>query len=42
MLEKGRIAEQGAPDVLKTAGGIYQQIYEIQSGSAREGGPYAG
>ncbi len=42
VLEKGRIAEQGAPDVLKTAGGIYQQIYEIQSGSAREGGPYAG
>ncbi|MBQ6074825.1 MAG: ABC transporter ATP-binding protein [Lachnospiraceae bacterium] len=42
VLEKGRIAEQGAPDELKAAGGIYQQIYEIQSGSAREGGPYAG
>ncbi|MBO4837842.1 MAG: ABC transporter ATP-binding protein [Lachnospiraceae bacterium] len=42
VLEKGRIAEQGSPDELKSAGGIYQQIYEIQSGSAREGGPYAG
>ena len=42
VLEKGRIAEQGAPEELKSAGGIYQQIYEIQTGLAREGESYAG
>ena len=42
VLEKGRIAEQGTPEVLKSAGGIYQQIYEIQSGRVREGGEHVG
>ena len=44
VLDKGRIAEMGAPDDLKRAGGIYQQIYEIQTGLAelQEGGPHAG
>ena len=42
VLEKGSIAEKGSPEILKSAGGIYQQIYEIQSGLAREGGSYAG
>ncbi|MBQ6292657.1 MAG: ABC transporter ATP-binding protein [Lachnospiraceae bacterium] len=44
VLDKGRIAELGTPDELKNAGGIYQQIYEIQTGLAelQEGGPYAG
>ncbi len=44
VLDKGRIAEMGAPDELKSAGGIYQRIYEIQTGAAdpQKGGPYAG
>ncbi|MBQ6195865.1 MAG: ABC transporter ATP-binding protein [Lachnospiraceae bacterium] len=43
VLEKGRVAERGIPDELKSAGGIYQQIYEIQTGqTAQEGGRYAG
>ena len=44
VLDKGRIAEMGKPDELKSAGGIYQKIYEIQTGLAdlQEGGPYAG
>ena len=44
VLDKGCIAELGTPDELKNAGGIYQQIYEIQTGLAelQEGGPYAG
>ncbi|MBQ5954032.1 MAG: ABC transporter ATP-binding protein [Lachnospiraceae bacterium] len=43
VLEKGRVAERGTPDELKSAGGIYQQIYEIQTGQhALEGGRYAG
>ena len=43
VLEKGRVAERGTPDELKSAGGIYQQIYEIQTGQhAQEGGRYAG
>ena len=44
VLEKGRIAEMGSPDELKSAGGIYQQIYEIQTGLAdlQEGGTHAG
>ena len=28
----GRITEQGTPEELKTSGGIYQKIYEIQLG----------
>ena len=36
MLENGRIVEQGTHDELKRAGGIYQSIYEIQSGTAKE------
>ncbi len=32
VLENGRITEQGTPDELRTNGGIYQKIYEIQSG----------
>ena len=33
VLDKGRIVEEGTHDQLKTAGGIYQKIYETQSGS---------
>mgnify|MGYP003439952425 CR=1 FL=1 len=33
VLDCGRIAEQGTHEELKTAGGIYQKIYETQSGS---------
>ena len=36
VLENGRIVEQGTHDELKCAGGIYQSIYEIQSGSVKE------
>ena len=36
VLDKGRIVEQGSHDELKTAGGIYQKIYEIQSGAGEE------
>lgn len=36
VLENGRITESGTPDELRTAGGIYQRIYEIQLGT--EGG----
>jgi ATP-binding cassette subfamily B protein len=32
VLDRGRIAEQGSHEVLKGAGGIYQKIYETQSG----------
>ena len=32
VLDSGRIAEEGTPDELKTAGGIYNRIYDIQSG----------
>ena len=32
VLDGGRIAEEGTHDKLKTAGGIYQKIYEAQSG----------
>ena len=44
VLDKGRIAEMGTPEELSHAGGIYQQIYEIQTGLAapQEGGPHAG
>lgn len=36
VLDGGRIAERGTHDELKRAGGIYQKIYEIQSGSHTE------
>ena len=36
VLDKGRIAERGSHDELKSAGGIYQKIYEIQSGAGEE------
>jgi ATP-binding cassette subfamily B protein len=32
VLEKGRIAEEGTHEQLKCASGIYQKIYETQSG----------
>ncbi|MBQ1888174.1 MAG: ABC transporter ATP-binding protein [Firmicutes bacterium] len=34
VLDSGRVAEQGTPDELRTSGGIYQKIFEIQSGAA--------
>lgn len=40
VLEDGRITEKGTPDELKSAGGIYQKIYEIQLGVAE--GRHAG
>ena len=33
VLDRGKIAEQGTHENLKSAGGIYQKIYETQSGS---------
>lgn len=36
VLDNGRIAEEGTPEELKTAGGIYQRIFEIQSGTGEE------
>ena len=36
VLDKGHIAERGSHDELKRAGGIYQKIYEIQSGTGEE------
>ena len=33
VLEDGRITERGTPEELKQSGGIYQKIYEIQSGT---------
>lgn len=33
VLDRGRIVEEGTHDQLKQAGGIYQKIYETQSGS---------
>ncbi|MBP5750567.1 MAG: ABC transporter ATP-binding protein, partial [Firmicutes bacterium] len=38
VLEDGRITEKGTPDELKSAGGIYQKIYEIQLGVADAAG----
>ena len=32
VLDRGRIVEEGTHDQLKQAGGIYQKIYEAQSG----------
>ena len=37
VLDNGRIAEIGTPDELKTSGGIYNKIHDIQSG-IEEGG----
>ena len=37
VLEDGRITERGTPEELKSAGGIYQKIYDIQLG-IEEGG----
>ena len=36
VLDDGRIAEEGTPDELKTAGGIYNMIYDIQNGVDRD------
>ncbi len=36
VLSDGVITEQGTPEELKNAGGIYQKIYEIQLGIGRE------
>ena len=33
VLDRGRIVEEGTHETLKSAGGIYQKIYETQSGS---------
>ena len=33
VLDRGRIAEEGTHETLKSAGGIYQKIYEAQSGT---------
>ena len=33
VLENGKVSEIGTPDELKTSGGLYNQIYAIQSGS---------
>ena len=33
VLDKGRIAEEGNHEQLKNSGGIYQKIYEAQSGA---------
>ena len=33
VLDRGRIAEQGTHEQLKSAGGIYQKIYETQTGT---------
>ena len=33
VLEDGRVSEIGSPEVLKTSGGLYNQIFDIQSGN---------
>jgi len=38
VMDKGRIIEEGSHEELKSAGGVYQKIYEIQSGAAEEAG----
>ncbi len=38
VLDKGKIIEQGTHDQLKSAGGIYEKIYDIQSGGIEEVG----
>ena len=37
VLDRGRIVEEGTHDTLKTNGGIYQKIYETQTGSLEVG-----
>lgn len=41
ILDGGRISEIGSPEELKTSGGIYQKIFEIQSGLQEEEVQYA-
>jgi ATP-binding cassette subfamily B protein len=36
VLDRGRIAEEGTHEELKCAGGIYQKIYETQTGLREE------
>ena len=36
VMDEGRIVEEGTPNELKSAGGLYQKIYDIQSGPAKE------
>lgn len=36
VLEDGRVTEHGSPQDLKSAGGMYQKIYEIQLGAGKE------
>ena len=36
VLDSGRIVEEGTHDELKQSGGVYQQIYEIQTGVSKE------
>ena len=36
VLEKGEIIEEGTHETLKSAGGIYEQIYKIQTGGIEE------
>jgi ATP-binding cassette subfamily B protein len=36
VLDRGRIVEEGSHDELKVAGGIYQKIYEAQTGTGEE------
>ena len=36
VLDRGRIAEEGTHEELKDAGGIYQKIYETQTGLREE------
>ena len=38
VLDRGRIVEEGTHEELKSAGGIYQKIYETQSGSQEVAG----
>ena len=38
VLDHGRISEQGSHDELKNAGGLYQRICAIQSGSGEAAG----
>ena len=36
VLDKGEIVEEGTHETLKSAGGIYEEIYKIQSGGIEE------
>ena len=42
VLEDGRITERGTPEELKSAGGIYQKIYDIQLGIEEGGAVHEG